>query len=90
MTKIYSIIRGFFAKRYVKRCALCGDYQAKGKELNYISWIKRDGSGTEDISKKDMSYFDDTTFNINGLSLTNGTYIASEFNSYVVRFKIKD
>jgi len=91
MKKIYSIIRGFFAKRYVKRCALCGDYQAKGKELNFISWIKRDGSGTDYITKEnDMRHLDDTTFNINGLSLTNGTYIASEFNSYVVKFKAKD
>lgn len=91
MIKIYSIIRGFFAKRYVKRCGLCGDYQAKGKELTFISWIKRDGSGTDYITKEnDMRHLDDTTFNINGLSLTNGTYIASEFNSYVVRFKTKD
>lgn len=61
--------------------------EKKGKELNFISWIKRDGSGTEDVSTSDMTHLDDTTFKINCLSITNKTYIASEFNSYVVKLK---
>lgn len=88
MKKIISVIRGSFTKRYLKQCAVCGDYQAKGSELIFISWIKRDGSGTDYITKEnDMSHLDDTTFNINCLSISNSTYIASEFNSYVVKFK---
>ena len=58
----------------------------KGKKLNFISWIKRDGSGTEPI-EKDMSYFDETKFKMSRLSLSNDTWVASGFNSYVVKLK---
>lgn len=59
----------------------------KGKELEFISWIHRDGSGTTPVDKEDMSHLDDTEFRMSCLSLTNGTFIASEFSSYVVRKK---
>lgn len=69
----------------------------KGKELEFISWIKRDGSGTVMIGGEwdkestpkidDMSYVDEENFNIACLSLTEKTFIASGFNSFVVRLK---
>lgn len=69
-----------------------------GKELQFISWIKRDGSGTAMIGSEwnssmdlpkidDMSYLDEEKFNITGLSMTEKTFIASGFNSFVVRLK---
>lgn len=59
----------------------------KGCDLIFISQIKRDGSGTIDLSNKDMSHYENTTFILNRLSISNDTYIASEFNSYVVKLK---
>ena len=69
----------------------------KGKELIFISWIKRDGSGTVAIGTPwndscdfpktdDMSYQDEDDFDLNALSLTEKTFIASGFNSFVVKF----
>lgn len=56
-----------------------------GRKLEFISRIKRDGSGTEPI--EDSKHLDDTKFNLTCLSITKGTYIASEFNSFVVKIK---
>ena len=69
-----------------------------GKELEFISFIKRDGSGvimcgtewnTESGHPKtdDMSYLDDEIFRIKIISITEKTYIASGFNTWVVRLK---
>ena len=69
----------------------------KGKELEFISLIKRDGSGTvmvgsewdknKDYPIDDMSHLDEAVFELNYLSLSNKTFIASGFNSFVVRLK---
>ena len=67
-----------------------------GKQLEFISLIKRDGSGTIAVGtewnteskhpKTDcVKYLDDEAFSITCLSLTNRTYIASGFNSWVVK-----
>jgi hypothetical protein len=72
----------------------------KGKNLEFISWIKRDGSGTipvgtewdEDMNfpkTDDVSYLDDEYFSLTSLSLSKGTFIASGFNSWVVKLKNK-
>lgn len=58
-----------------------------GKELEFISMIKRDGSGVEEISDKHLAVIQDDIFRLTYLSLTEGTFIASEFNSYVVKLK---
>lgn len=69
-----------------------------GKELEFISLVKRDGSGTVAVGTKwtrgsenpktdDMSYLDDDEFEINIISLTHKTFIASGFNTWVVRLK---
>lgn len=65
----------------------------KAKDLEFISWINRDGSGTTPVSDSmlDMmlnnSLAKDEEFKIITLSLTEKTFIASNFNSFVVRLK---
>ena len=72
--------------------------EIKGKELDFISLIQRDGSGVVSIGGKwthkmghaktdDMSYVDEESFIIYCLSGNAGTYIAHGFNSFVVRLK---
>jgi len=67
-----------------------------GHRLEFISWIKRDGSGVVMIPSPrnesepkldDMSYVNNERFELNPLSLSQGTFIASGFNSFVVRLK---
>ena len=68
----------------------------KGKDLIFISLIKRDGSGTipvgtqwnekSDHPKTDtVDYMDDDFFELHVLSLTHKTFIAHGFNSWVVK-----
>lgn len=69
-----------------------------GKELEFISWIKRDGTGTIMIGEHwdsdcdypkvdDISYLDNDIFDLSPLSLSKGTFIASGFNSFVVKLR---
>jgi len=70
-----------------------------GKQLVFISWIKRDGSGTLPIGTKvdesekgipkidDVSHMDNDTFTLFPLSISYGTYIAIGFNSFVVKIR---
>lgn len=60
-----------------------------GKELEFISWIKRDGSGIKMVKKKLIKIMQEHTFEINHLSITQKTFIASGFNSFVVKLKNK-
>lgn len=55
----------------------------KGNQLEFISWILRDGSGTDPV--EDTEHLQNETFTINCLSMTKKTYIASGFNSFVVK-----
>ena len=63
------------------------------KELEFISWINRDGSGTKKVPKSMMKMMlenelaKDVEFEINALSMSNKTFIASGFNSFVVKLK---
>lgn len=63
--------------------------KALGKDLIFISRIKRDGSGTEIVldPDEDMKHLDNTKFQLVRLSITQETYVASGFNSYVVKLK---
>jgi SepF-like predicted cell division protein (DUF552 family) len=62
-------------------------------ELEFISRIRRDGSGTEKITEEDLKHFEENKFakedlyEINVLSMSEKTFIASGFNSYVVKIK---
>lgn len=68
----------------------------KGKDLEFISWIKRDGSGTVivegewDRGKGYPKPMLDEYYNILPLSLSKQTYIAHGFNSWVVKLKNQD
>jgi len=57
----------------------------KGKDLEFISCIGRDGQKLEPIY--DQSLLDDEYFTLIPLSLTEKTYIAHGFNSFVVKKK---
>ena len=70
----------------------------KGKNLEFISCIKRDGSGTIKVgtewNKKndspktdDVSYLDEDYFLLTCLSLKHKTYIANGVNSWIVKLK---
>ena len=65
----------------------------KAKNLYFISWIKRDGSGTIEVPENllecmlNNSTCKNEKFKLNSLSVTEKTYIASGFNSFVVRLK---
>ena len=69
--------------------------KAKAKDLEFISWIKRDGSGTEKVPEDMLEnmlnnkFAKDDYFRLNVLSLSNKTFIASGFNSFVVKLKNK-
>jgi hypothetical protein len=69
-----------------------------GKELEFISLVKRDGSGTIAVgtawntesdypNTDDVSYLDGEKFEIRALSITYKTFIASGFNTWVVKLK---
>ena len=61
----------------------------KAYELDFISQINRNGTGTVSVSKnyvKYMTYANDE-FTLHRLSLTEKTFIAFNFNAFVVRLK---
>ncbi len=65
--------------------------ELNGKDLFFISRILRDGSGVEKIEDQSQATFmTGEVFKLNRLSVTEDTYIASGFNSYVVKLKTKD
>ena len=57
-----------------------------GKDLIFISRISRDGSGTVKCEMENLNN-NNTQFKMTCLSLSQETYIASEFNSYIVKIK---
>lgn len=61
----------------------------KSTDLEFISQIKRDGSGTIPVKEEYIKYLDESNhyFNIFCLSLSEKTYIANGFNSFIVRLK---
>ena len=65
----------------------------KAKDLIFISQIKRDGSGTEPVPEEMLEnmlnnkFSKDDNFTINVLSMSNKTFIASGFNSFIVKLK---
>lgn len=59
----------------------------KGKDLIFISWINRDGSGVNPVRQELIDIMQEDNFEVNCLSLTEKTYIACGFNSFVVRLK---
>lgn len=58
-----------------------------GYDLKFISKIKRDGSGTEKLTEEEELLNNSEKFNLTRLSISEDTYIASGFNSFVVKIK---
>ena len=69
--------------------------KAYAKDLEFISIIRRDGSGTDEVPKGMLDlmlnnkFSKGEKFKLNCLSLTDKTFIASGFNSFVVKLKQK-
>ncbi len=61
--------------------------EKQGKELEFISQINRDGSGTTDLKEGYAHFMRNDKFRVTILSMTQKTHIASGFNSFVVRIK---
>jgi hypothetical protein len=65
----------------------------KAENLIFISQIKRDGSGTKKISKRYLKnlttnpLMKNENYNLHVLSLTEKTFIAINFNAFVVKIK---
>ena len=65
--------------------------KAKASELEFISQINRDGNGTTKVIESYLKammegpFMKEEEFELNCLSITEGTYIASGFNSFVVK-----
>ena len=57
----------------------------KGKDLIFVGEINRDGSGIRPMG--DVSFLNETNFRLHRLSISKKTYIAINFNAYVVRLK---
>ena len=63
------------------------------KELKFISQINRDGSGTTPVRKDYLKamlenpLMKDKKFELHCLSMTEKTYIAFNFNAFVVQLK---
>ena len=60
---------------------------AKGKELEFICRIKRDGTGTDPVGADFIKLLENDTFIITGLSMTEKTFVASGMSYFVVKFK---
>jgi hypothetical protein len=66
------------------------------EELEFISQINRDGSGTTRIpddylkALNENPLMKDELYELHCLSMTEGTYIAMNFNAFVVRLKIQN
>ena len=65
----------------------------KAHELEFISQINRDGSGTTKVeegylkSMLENTFMKDEYFELHHLSISEKTYIAINFNSFVVKIK---
>jgi len=63
------------------------EMKLKGKNLIFISRIKRDGSGTMNVKQSLIDLMQEDEFVIHSLSISHNTYIACGFNSFVVKLK---
>lgn len=59
----------------------------KGSDLIFIAQIDRDGAKTSPVSEDYLEFLQKEEFEVNSLSISYGTHIASGFNSFVVKIK---
>lgn len=62
----------------------------QGKDLIFVSQIKRDGTGTFSVDESYIEMLKDEWFSVRCLSISQSTFIANAFNSFVVRLVEKD
>jgi len=61
--------------------------KSKGRKLIFILQIKGDGTGVIEVPPDYVKALSKTEFTLTRLSITNDTYIASEFHSFIVKLK---
>lgn len=83
MKILYKLLVWLFSK---KNC--CCKNQMQGKDLVFISHIRRKGDGVNSV--KTSEWMNEEWFTVHCLSITEGTWIAHGFNSYVVKLKNKN
>lgn len=59
--------------------------KAKGSELEFISQIERNGLSVRMVNRQLTEHMDNDVFLLYTLSITEKTFIASGFNTFVVR-----
>ncbi len=59
----------------------------KGSDLEFISQINRDGIGTSPVSDSYVKLMENEKFKVYCLSMSQRTFIAMDFNSFVVKIK---
>lgn len=59
-----------------------------GRDLIFISQINSNGVGTKEVDTKTFNNIQDECFELNSLSLTQKTYVASGNASFIVRLKL--
>ena len=59
----------------------------KGKDLIFISKIKRDGTGVEKLSQKEIKFLQNTEFELKSLSMIRNIFVAINYNSYIIKIK---
>lgn len=70
--------------------------RCKPEDLIFINQISRDGLTLIKVTDEDLNHMKENRFareelfELNTLSLTEKTYIASGFNSYIVKLKKKE
>lgn len=65
-------------------------FKMMGSELEFISILHRDGSGTSKIKKLSSEYYQliqHEMFELKRLSITEDTFLAFNFNVFVVKIK---
>ena len=64
------------------------DKTVKGFELVFISKIDKERYSIEDVNNQEIqSVFSTENFNLNYLSISRGTYIASGIETFIVKIK---
>jgi hypothetical protein len=58
-----------------------------GSELEFLFHIVPDGSEVRDVKDEQLEAVNSDMFELNRLSISEDTYIASGFNSFVVKLK---
>jgi len=87
------MIRGSDAMEAMEEYKNQSYMKMKAHQLEFISQIKRDGSGTTKVKKSylkamlENSFMKDEDFELHCLSLTEKTFVAFNFNAFVVRVR---